>query len=298
MTYKSLAEKLEAVGNPVDMARNSQIGPYVYPKVAAEFTNWRDEQHSWVETCALFDQSHHMTDLYIEGPDVIPLLSSLGVNTLRELRREQGQAVRRVQRGRLRDRRRDPLLPRREQGQPRRAPLRAQLGAVPRGDRRLRREVRARRADGGEPDRAPQALPLPGSGPDRAPGAREGERRAPARDQVLQHGRGHDRGAQGPRAAPRHVRRARDGAVRPVGGRRRGQGGARRGRRGVRALPGGLAGVRDEHPRVGLDPVPAARRVHGRLDEGLPRVAARRRLRGAPARSAGATTPTTSATTT
>ena len=81
MTYKSLAEKLEAVGNPVDMARNSQIGPYVYPKVAAEFTNWRDEQHSWVETCALFDQSHHMTDLYIEGPDVIPLLSSLGVNS-------------------------------------------------------------------------------------------------------------------------------------------------------------------------------------------------------------------------
>jgi len=81
MTYKSLAEKIQAVGNPVEMARNSQIGPYVYPKVAAEFTNWRDEQHSWVETCALFDQSHHMTDLYVEGPDVIALLSSLGVNT-------------------------------------------------------------------------------------------------------------------------------------------------------------------------------------------------------------------------
>jgi len=81
MTYKSLEDKLGAVGNPVEMARNSQIGPYVYPKVAAEFTNWRDEQHSWVETCALFDQSHHMTDLYVEGPDVIPLLSSLGVNS-------------------------------------------------------------------------------------------------------------------------------------------------------------------------------------------------------------------------
>lgn len=50
MTYKSLAEKLEAVGSPVEMARNSQIGRYVYPKVAAEFTNWRDEQHSWIET--------------------------------------------------------------------------------------------------------------------------------------------------------------------------------------------------------------------------------------------------------
>ena len=81
MTYASLEEKLTAVGNPVDMARNSQIGPYVYPKVPAEFTNWRDEQVAWRETSALFDQSHHMTDLYVEGPDVIKLFSSLGVNT-------------------------------------------------------------------------------------------------------------------------------------------------------------------------------------------------------------------------
>jgi vanillate/3-O-methylgallate O-demethylase len=63
------------------MARDSQIGPYVYPAVAAEFSNWRDEQVAWRETCALFDQSHHMTDLYIEGPDVIKLLSAVGVNT-------------------------------------------------------------------------------------------------------------------------------------------------------------------------------------------------------------------------
>ena len=61
--------------------RDSQIGPYVYPMVPSEFSNWRDEQVAWRETCALFDQSHHMTDLTIEGPDVIPLLSALGVNS-------------------------------------------------------------------------------------------------------------------------------------------------------------------------------------------------------------------------
>ena len=47
----------------------------------AEFSNWRDEQVAWRETAALFDQSHHMTDLYVEGPDVDRLFSHLGVNT-------------------------------------------------------------------------------------------------------------------------------------------------------------------------------------------------------------------------
>ena len=73
MTHKSLEDKLQAAGNPVEMARNSQIGPYVYPGVASEFSNWMDEQVAWRETSALFDQTHHMTDLYVEGPDVVPL---------------------------------------------------------------------------------------------------------------------------------------------------------------------------------------------------------------------------------
>jgi vanillate/3-O-methylgallate O-demethylase len=81
MSHKSLEDAIAAAGSPVELARNSQIGPYVYPAVAAEFTNWRDEQVAWRETCALFDQSHHMTDLYIEGPDVIRLLSDTGINT-------------------------------------------------------------------------------------------------------------------------------------------------------------------------------------------------------------------------
>jgi len=81
VSYASLEEKLQAVGSAVEMARNSQIGPYVYPAVPSEFSNWRDEQVAWRETAALFDQSHHMTDLYVEGPDVIRLLSDLGVNT-------------------------------------------------------------------------------------------------------------------------------------------------------------------------------------------------------------------------
>ena len=81
MSAQSLADVLQTVGSPVDLVRNSQIGPYVYPKVPAEFSNWRDEQHAWRETCCLFDQSHHMTDMYIKGPDALKLLSATGVNS-------------------------------------------------------------------------------------------------------------------------------------------------------------------------------------------------------------------------
>src|SRR5712691_3551916 len=81
MSYQSLEEALQTVGSPVELLRNSQIGPYAFPVVRAEFTNWRDEQVAWRETCALFDQSHHMTDLSIEGSDAVRLLSDLGVNS-------------------------------------------------------------------------------------------------------------------------------------------------------------------------------------------------------------------------
>jgi glycine cleavage system aminomethyltransferase T len=80
MSSRSLEDVLQT-RSPVDLARNSQIGPYVYPGYASEFTNWRDEQHAWRATSCLFDQSYHMTDLYIEGPDALRLLSDLGVNS-------------------------------------------------------------------------------------------------------------------------------------------------------------------------------------------------------------------------
>jgi vanillate/3-O-methylgallate O-demethylase len=81
MTRQSLEQKLKSTGNPVHMLRNSKIGAYVYPVVPAEFTNWRDEQRAWRETAVLFDQSHHMGELMVEGPDATKLLSHLAVNS-------------------------------------------------------------------------------------------------------------------------------------------------------------------------------------------------------------------------
>ena len=83
MSHKSLEDVLQAAGNPVSHLRNSQTGPYVYPVVASEYSNWRDEQRAWQQSCVLFNQSYHMTDMYISGPDALKLLSDTGINSFK-----------------------------------------------------------------------------------------------------------------------------------------------------------------------------------------------------------------------
>lgn len=83
MVSKNLEQVLSAAGNPVDMLRNSQIGAYVYPVVAPEFSNWRSEQWAWQHSAVLFDQSHHMVDLFINGPDALKLLSDTAINSMK-----------------------------------------------------------------------------------------------------------------------------------------------------------------------------------------------------------------------
>ncbi len=81
MSHRNLEELLNAVGNPAAMLRNSQIGAYVYPVVPYEFSNWRDEQLAWQKTAVLYDQSHHMVEQYVEGPDALKLFSGLTINS-------------------------------------------------------------------------------------------------------------------------------------------------------------------------------------------------------------------------
>ncbi|HEU4624750.1 MAG TPA: hypothetical protein VFS52_08325 [Steroidobacteraceae bacterium] len=83
MSIKSLEDLIKASGGPVEMLRNSPTGPNPYPGVFSEYTNWRDEQRAWQETAVLFNQSYHMTDMYVEGPDAVKLLNSLGVNSFK-----------------------------------------------------------------------------------------------------------------------------------------------------------------------------------------------------------------------
>jgi vanillate/3-O-methylgallate O-demethylase len=86
MERSLMADNLEQVlaqanGDIVGQLRNNQIGAYVYPVVAPEFSNWRSEQWAWQHGAVLFDQSHHMFDLYINGPDALKLLSDTMINS-------------------------------------------------------------------------------------------------------------------------------------------------------------------------------------------------------------------------
>ena len=76
----SLQQALDQAGNPARMLRSLPAMHYQMP-FEPEYTTWRDEQRAWKETTVLYDQSHHMTDLYVKGPDVKRLFSDLGVNT-------------------------------------------------------------------------------------------------------------------------------------------------------------------------------------------------------------------------
>lgn len=77
----SLSEVMKTHKNPVEMLRNSKIGMYVYPVVAPEYTNWRDEQRAWRDSAVLFDQTHHMDELIVEGPQAAAFLDHVGVNS-------------------------------------------------------------------------------------------------------------------------------------------------------------------------------------------------------------------------
>src|SRR5512139_121987 len=83
MTARNLEELLQSKGNIVEFLRNQQTGPNVYPGAPAEYTNWRDEQWAWQHACVLYNQSYHMVELAVEGPDAFAMLNHVGINSFK-----------------------------------------------------------------------------------------------------------------------------------------------------------------------------------------------------------------------
>ena len=94
MSDQTLQQKLDQVGDVVEFLRNQQVGPNVYPGVPAEYSNWRNEQRAWAKSAVLFNQSYHMVELYVRGPDAFDAARVPRDQQLQELHGQQGQAVR------------------------------------------------------------------------------------------------------------------------------------------------------------------------------------------------------------
>ena len=283
MSQQSLEQVLQAAKSPVDLLRNSQIGAYVYPQVPTEFSNWRDEQKAWRDSAVLFDQSHHMAELLVTGPDAFKMLNYLASNTFK------GSVPNRAKQF-------APLSydgyvigdvimfyhAENEFNLVGRAPtvnwveFHAKTGGFNVAGAARRPLARRRQGQGGEP----QSLPLPDPGPEREVRPREAQWRAGARREVLPHGRrSTSRASRCGRCATAwrasRVWKSGDPTPSAKSSRRDPRGG-----QGVRPRAGGLARLCHQHPGVGLDSVAAAGRLHRREDEEVPRVAAGQRLRG------------------
>jgi len=86
MTARSLADVLSGVDDPVRYFRNLDPGesiwsfpgePYDFPD---ERTHWIEEMRAWRESVVLADQSYHMVNLAVEGPDALRLFRDLALN--------------------------------------------------------------------------------------------------------------------------------------------------------------------------------------------------------------------------
>ncbi|MEF2976022.1 aminomethyl transferase family protein [Subtercola sp. YIM 133946] len=84
-SHETLAQAIERTGSPVELLRNQDWPAITFP-IAPEFTNWRDEQRAWSDSVALLDQSHHMTQLFLWGDDLIDLLSGISPNSFTTFR--------------------------------------------------------------------------------------------------------------------------------------------------------------------------------------------------------------------
>ncbi|MCO5066378.1 MAG: aminomethyl transferase family protein [Rhizobiaceae bacterium] len=83
---RSVQELIDSIPDLVNYFYNDTLGPHARDRAALtpvppQFTNWLDEQRAWRETAVLFDQSHHMPELFLKGPDAFRLLNYLGINS-------------------------------------------------------------------------------------------------------------------------------------------------------------------------------------------------------------------------
>ena len=217
MHKPSLEDLISSAGGPLNLLRahtydRADAGsvvspPQIVPQIPQEFSLWEREARAWRESVALFDQTHHMQGLFLEGPDAQRLLTSLACNDLSKSApnsahqlicvNEDGQLIG------------DDIVFHLAEnlfsiyG----VPFALELGLVPRSNGRVQRHGDLRRAVARLPERPchlPAGLPLPDSGAAGRSAHREAERRPRRQRQVLPLDRDQHRGHPVPGPAARH----------------------------------------------------------------------------------------------
>ena len=186
---KTLEDVLRAAGKSRRVAaQRAEPGRTSIPACRPSTPTGATRQQAWQKTCVLFNLSFHMADLYVEGPDATKLLSYLAINTFKNV--SPGRAKQFVPCSYDGHVIGDVILfnSAAEQVRPGRPHPGAELDHLPRADRQVRRQARARRALGGAQGSVrPQAVPLPDPGSERDEDHGEGARREAAGGEVLPH---------------------------------------------------------------------------------------------------------------
>lgn len=83
---RTLHDRLAALPDLVDYFYNDTLAPHVKARsgltpVPMEQSTWVEEQRAWRNSAVLFDQSHHMPELFLRGRDAMRLLSRVGINS-------------------------------------------------------------------------------------------------------------------------------------------------------------------------------------------------------------------------
>ncbi|WP_030442619.1 aminomethyltransferase family protein [Actinoplanes subtropicus] len=80
MGAPSLQDGIDKAGSTVRMLWKPGAAPWTPEVVQREYVGWRQEQTAWHEGVSISDLSHHMYDLFIEGPDATELLAAVSAN--------------------------------------------------------------------------------------------------------------------------------------------------------------------------------------------------------------------------
>lgn len=74
-----MEEAVQKSGGATELMRDLGVAPFT--DLPDQFTHWIEEQRSWAESVAFADQSFHMTDLKVEGPDALEFYKRFAVNS-------------------------------------------------------------------------------------------------------------------------------------------------------------------------------------------------------------------------